>query len=34
MAEKQLKNGSRVEIKDKGIKGTIQYVGLTSFAGE
>lgn len=34
MADKQLKNGARIEIKDKNIKGTIQYVGLTSFAGE
>jgi hypothetical protein len=34
MSEKLLKNGSRVEIKDKNIKGTIQYIGLTSFAGE
>lgn len=34
MAEKQLRNGARVEIKEKGIKGTIQYIGLTSFAGE
>lgn len=32
MSEKLLKNGARVEIKDKGIKGTIQYIGLTSFA--
>jgi hypothetical protein len=34
MSEKLLKNGTRVEIKDKGIKGTIQYSGLASFAGE
>lgn len=34
MAEKLLKNGVRVEIREKGIKGTVQYVGLTSFAGE
>lgn len=34
MSEKLLKNGTRVEIKDKSIKGTIQYVGLTSFAGK
>lgn len=34
MADKLLKNGARVEIKEKGIKGTVQYVGLTSFAGE
>ncbi|KAG5677570.1 hypothetical protein PVAND_007319 [Polypedilum vanderplanki] len=32
MAEKILKVGSRVEIKEKGVKGTVQYVGLTSFA--
>lgn len=34
MSEKGFKVGSRVEIKDKGVKGTIQYTGLTSFAGE
>jgi hypothetical protein len=34
MSEKGLKVGSRVEIKEKGVKGTIQYIGLTGFAGE
>jgi hypothetical protein len=34
MSEKGVKNGMRVEIREKGIKGTVQYVGLTSFAGE
>lgn len=34
MADKGLKVGSRVELKEKGVKGTVQYIGLTSFAGE
>ena len=34
MSEKGLKVGARVEIKEKGVKGTIQYTGLTGFAGE
>lgn len=34
MSEKLLKVGQRVEVKEKGVKATIQYIGLTSFAGE
>lgn len=34
MAEKGFKVGARIEIKEKGVKGTIQYIGLTGFAGE
>lgn len=34
MAERVLRIGTRVEIKEKGVKGTVQYIGLTSFAGE
>ena len=34
MAERILRIGTRVEIKEKGVKGTVQYIGLTSFAGE
>ncbi|XP_070497433.1 dynactin subunit 1 isoform X3 [Chironomus tepperi] len=32
MAERILRTGTRVEIKEKGVKGTVQYIGLTSFA--
>ncbi|KAL7049117.1 hypothetical protein ACKWTF_003606 [Chironomus riparius] len=32
MAERILRIGTRVEIKEKGVKGTVQYIGLTSFA--
>lgn len=34
MSEKILKVGTRIEVREKAVKGTVQYIGLTSFAGE
>jgi dynactin 1 len=34
MSEKLLKVGQRIEIKDKGVKGTIKFFGITTFASE
>lgn len=33
MAEKNLRNGQRVEITGKSVRGEIAYVGMTTFAG-